>query len=76
MAAIIFFEGPEHIIYCKNKKSEKVRVLTFSSSKKARGEEEKSGFRKNESKIVNFVEIFYASLPCIHTNPNSLKIYV
>ena len=38
-------------------------------SKKVRGEEEKSGFRKNKSKMASFVEIFYAGHPCIHTEP-------
>ena len=53
----------------KSEKPEKVQVRTFSPSKKARREEEKSCFRKNESKMGNFAEIFQTGFPRIHTNP-------
>ena len=55
----------------KNDKPEKVRVCTFSLSKKAMKEEEKSCFRKNESKMANFVEIFHTDFPHMHTNTKS-----
>ena len=55
----------------KSDKPEKVRVCTFSLSKKARKEEEKSCFRKNQSKMANFVEIFNAGFPRIYKNAKS-----
>ena len=39
--------------------------MHISPSKKARREEEKSCFRKNESKMANFVEIFHTGFPRI-----------
>ena len=45
--------------------------MHISPSKKARREEEKSCFRKNESKMANFVEIFHTDFPHMHTNTKS-----
>ena len=46
-------------------------MRTFPPFQKARREEEKSCFRKNESKMANFVEIFHTGFPRIHTNAKS-----
>ena len=46
-------------------------VCTFSPSKKAKGEDDNSGFRKNELKMANFVEIFYTGFPRIHAYAKS-----